>query len=118
MQKEFEAYYSKASAWIFAVIVSVFLFGIIMFSVFWIPDMSLFIIITLSLLSLIFIYIFISALRKSGVAVELTESKLLLHKKELAEIPLEDIVKISIHDGDGSFDIHVKTQKNTACTAL
>ena len=110
MQKEFEAYYSKAYAWIFAVIVSLFLFGIIMFSVFWIPDMSLFIIITLSVLSLIFIFILVSTLRKGGIAVELTENKLLLHKKELDEIPLEDIVKISVHDGDGSFDIHVKTQ--------
>ncbi len=38
MKKEFEAYYAKAYAWIFAVLILLFLFGIIMFSIFWIPN--------------------------------------------------------------------------------
>ena len=37
-------------------------------------------------------------------------NKLILYKKHLIEIPIEDILKISIHDGDGSFDISIKTQ--------
>ena len=109
MKKEFEAYYSKAYAWIFAVLILLFLFGIVMFSIFWIPDLSLWFIITLSIVSLIFVYMFVITIRKDGVAVQITNDKLILYKKELIEIPIEDILSVSIYDGDGSFDFSVKT---------
>ena len=37
------------------------------------------------------------------------DNKFFLYKRQPVEIPIEDIFKISIHDGDGSFDILVKT---------
>ncbi|MBQ8392894.1 MAG: hypothetical protein IJX51_03890 [Clostridia bacterium] len=109
MKKEFEAYYSKAYAWIFAVLMLLFLFGIVMFSIFWIPDLSLLFIITLSIVFLIFAYVFVITIRKNGVAIQITDNKLILCKKELVEIPIADIMKITIHDGDGSFDISINT---------
>ena len=109
MKKEFEAYYSKAYAWIFAVLIPLHLFGIVMLSVFWISNFSLIAIVTLSIISVVLAYVFAITIRKDGVAVEITDNKLILYKKHLIEIPIEDILKISIHDGDGSFDILVKT---------
>ena len=110
MKIEFEAYYSKAYAWIFAVLILLCVFGIVMLSVFWIFNVSLIAIVTLSIISLILSYIFAITIRKDGVAVQITDNKLILYKKHLIEIPIEDILKISIHDGDGSFDVSVKTQ--------
>ena len=109
MKNEFEAYYSKAYAWIFAVLMLLSLFGIVMLSIFWISNLSLILIVTLSLVSVVLAYVFIITIRKDGVAVQITDSNLILYKKHLIEIPIKDILTISIHDGDGSFDILVKT---------
>ena len=109
MKKEFEAYYSKAYAWIFAVLMLLSLFGIVMFSVFWISNVSFIAIVTLSIISLVYAYVFAITIRKDGVAIEITNNKLILYKKHPIEISIKDILKISIHDGDGSFDISIKT---------
>ena len=109
MKKEFEAYYSKAYAWIFAVLMLLSLFGIVMFSVFWISNVSFIAIVTLSIISLVFVYVFAITIRKDGVAIEIMDNKLILYKKHPIEISIKDILKISIHDGDGSFDISIKT---------
>ena len=109
MKKEFEAYYSKAYAWIFAVLLLLFISAIVMFSVFWIPNLSLIFIIALSVILLVLAYMFVITIRKDGVAVEITNNKLILYKKHLIEIPIKNILTISIHDGNGSFDILVKT---------
>ena len=109
MKKEFEAYYSKAYAWIFVVLMLLSLFGIVKFSVFWISDISFIAIFTLSIISLVFAYVFAITIRKDGVAIEITDNKLILYKKYPIEIPIKDILKISIHGGDGSFDISIKT---------
>ena len=109
MKKEFEAYYSKAYAWIFAVLLLLFIFAIVMFSVFWISNLSLIFIVTLSVVSVILAYVFVITIRKDGVAVQITNNKLILYKKHLIEIPIKNILTISIHDGDGSFDISIKT---------
>ena len=109
MKNEFEAYYSKSYAWIFAVLMLLPLFGIVMFSIFWIFNVSLIAIVTLSILSVVLAYVFVITIRKDGVAVQITDNKLILYKKHLIEIPIKDILTISIHDGDGSFDILVKT---------
>ncbi len=110
MKKEFEAYYSKAYAWIFAVLMLLSLFGIVMFLVFWISNLSFIVIVTLSIISVVFAYVFAITIQKDGVAVEITDNKLILYNKHLVEIPFEDILKVSLHDGDGSFDISIKTQ--------
>ena len=109
MKKEFEAYYSKAYAWIFAVLLLLFIFAIVMFSVFWISDLSLIFIVTLSVVSVVLAYVFFITIRKDGVAVQITDSNLILYKKHLIEIPIKDILTISIHNGNGSFDILIKT---------
>ena len=113
MKKEFEAYYSKAYAWIFAVLMLLSLCGIVIFSAFWISNVSFIAIVTLSIISLVFAYVFAITIRNDGVAIEITDNKLILYKKHPIEIPIKDILKISIHDGDGSFDISIKipTQK-------
>ena len=97
MKNEFEAYYSKAYAYVFVVLILLLLFGIVMFSIFWIPNVSLIAIVTLSIISLVLAY------------VQITDNKLFLYKKHLVEIPIKDILTISIHDGDGSFDVLIKT---------
>ena len=109
MKKEFEAYYSKAYAWIFVVLLLLFIFAIVMFSVFWISALSLIFIVTLLVVSVVLAYVFVITIRKDGVAVQITDSNLILYKKHLIEIPIKDILTVSIHDGDGSFDISVKT---------
>ena len=110
MEKEFEAHYSKTYALLFAFLLLLFLFGIIMFSIFWIPDMSLAAIIIFSLVSVVCGFMFVVTIRKDGIAVQVADDKLILYKKELIEIPICDITKISIHDGDGSFDISIKAR--------
>ena len=85
------------------------LFGIVRFSVFWISNISFIAIFTLSIISLVFAYVFAITIRKDGVAIEITDNKLILYKKHPIEIPIKDILKILIHDGDGSFDISIKT---------
>ena len=109
MKKEFEAYYSKAYAWIFAVLLLLFIFAIVMFSVFGISNLSLIFIATLSIISVVLACVFVITILKDGVAVQITDNKLILHKKRLIEIPIKDILTISIYDGDGSFDISIKT---------
>ena len=109
MKNEFEAYYSKAYAYVFVVLILLLLFGIVMFSIFWISNVSLIAIVTLSIISVVLAYVFVLTIRKDGVAVQITDNKLILYKKHLIEIPIKDILTISIHDGDGSFDISIKT---------
>ena len=109
MKKEFEAYYSKAYAWIFAVLMLLSLFGIVMLSIFWISNVSLIAIVSLSITSVVLTYVFVITIRKDGVAVQIADNKLILYKKHIIEIPIKDILRVSIHDGDGSFDISVET---------
>ena len=109
MKNEFEAYYSKAYAYVFVVLILLLLFGIVMFSIFWISNVSLIAIVTLSIISVVLAYVFVITIRKDSVAVQITDNNLILYKKHLIEIPIKDILTISIHDGDGSFDVLIKT---------
>ena len=110
MKNEFEAYYSKSYAWLFAVLMLLSLFGIVMLSIFWISNVSLIAIVSLSITSVVLAYVFVITIRKDGVAVQIADNKLILYKKHIIEIPIKDILTVSIHDGDGSFDISIKTQ--------
>ena len=109
MKKEFEAYYSKAYAWIFVVLILLFLFAIVMFSVFWIPNVSLIAILILTIISAVFAYVFVITIRKDGVAVQIADNKLILYKKHIIQIPIRNILTVTFHVGNGSFDISVKT---------
>ena len=109
MKKEYEAYYSRAYAWIFIFLILLSICGIIIFSIFWQPDLSLRFIIILSVACLLLAVCFFGTIRKDGVAVQVIDNQLILYKKEFIRIPIEDIITISIHDGDGSFDISLKT---------
>lgn len=109
MKKEFEAYYSRGYAWIFFSFAVMFLIAVVLLSVFWIDDISLIFIIACSMVTVSMILSFAAIIKKDGVAVEVTDNKLILHKKECVEIFLFDIRKILIYDRDGSFDISVKT---------
>lgn len=109
--KEFEAYYSKRGAWIFAFL------GIIVFCVmiacliFWVPDVSWIYISIFSVIFLVLVCVFIIAVRKCGVAVQVSDGKLVLYKKEKVEIALDEIVKVSLFVGNGSFDMTIQTQE-------
>ena len=109
MKKDFEAYYSKVYAWIFAVLLMLLIFAIVMFSVFWISNLSLIFITTLSIISVVLAYMFVVTIQNDGVAVQIMDNKLILYKKRPIKIPIKDILAISIYDGDGSFDISIKT---------
>ena len=52
---------------------------------------------------------FVKTKRETGVAVEIIDDILILHKKEIIAIPVKDIQRIDVHNADGSFDILVKT---------
>ena len=99
MKNEFEAYYSKAYAWIFAILMLLSLFGIVMFSVFWIPNVSLIAIVTLSIISVVLAYVFVLTIRKDGVAVEITDNKLFLYSKRIF---IGCAIIIAIHHANSS----------------
>lgn len=109
MKKEFEAYYSKHYAWIFFSLAVIFIIATALLWMFWIDGVSLTFVIICPIVAAIMLFVFAATIKKDGVAVEIAENKLILHKKEFVEIPLIDILKISIRDGDGSFDISIKT---------
>lgn len=107
MNKEFEAHYSPAYAWIFFVLAVTLLIPVAVLAIlkaFWIPVYILLIVI-----SAIFFGVFAWAIRKKGIAVEITDGKLILYKKKPITIPLSEIYRISINNGNGSFDLSVKT---------
>lgn len=107
MNKEFEAYYSPAYAWIFFVLAVIMLIPVAVLAilkVFLIPVYILLIVI-----SGIFFWVFAWAIRQKGIAVEITEGNLILHKKKQITIPLSEIYRINLNDGNGSFDLSVKT---------
>lgn len=52
---------------------------------------------------------FVKTKSQTGIAVEIVDDILILHKKEIVSIPVKDIQRIDVHDADGSFDIIVKT---------
>lgn len=103
MKKDFEAYHS--SAWgivLLSVAIVLFITGLIFYRI---EGALLF----LEFAAFVFFLVSLFALRNKGLAVEITDNKLILHKKEIVEISIYDIFEVSLHDGYGSFDITVKT---------
>jgi hypothetical protein len=107
MNKEFEAYYASGYAWIFFALAAMMLIPVVVLAilrVFLIP-----VYILLIGVAVIFLCVFAGTICQKGVAVEITDGRLILHKKKLIVIPLAEIYRISINDGNGSFDLAVKT---------
>lgn len=78
--------------------------------IFW-PDKLIWtrILLSIALVTVMLVMFFIT-IRKDGIAIEVTDGQLILHKKTPIEIPLADIIQVTMNDGSGSFDITVKTK--------
>ena len=113
MKGEFEAYHSQAYGKVFFAIGAFILLGAVMLSVAGIEGFSPFYFIILLISAAVFFAFARYALRNQGIALEIKDNTLLLYKRELIEIPLDDIIEISLHDGDGSFDIRVSHRGGT-----
>ena len=110
MQKQFEAHYSKHSAWMFLVMAVIIPTALILSVIFW-PDTFFWMRILLSIgFITVMLVMFFATIRKDGIALEVTDGKLILHKKTPVEIQLADIIQVTINDGNGSFDMTVKTK--------
>lgn len=110
MQKQFEAHYSKHSAWMFLVMAIIIPTALILSVIFW-PDTFFWMRILLSLgFVTVMLVMFFATIRKDGLALEVTDGKLILHKKTPVEIQLADIIQVTMNDGNGSFDMTVKTK--------
>lgn len=110
MQKQFEAHYSKHSAWMFLVMAVIIPTALILSVIFW-PDTFFWMRILLSIAFVtVMLVMFFATIRKDGIAIEVTDGKLILHKKTPVEIQLADIIQVTMNDGNGSFDMTVKTK--------
>ena len=112
MRKQFEAYYSEYWAWFWLFLSIIFCINITIFSVWWLGTISLTFIIVSSICAIVFFLMFVKTKSETGVAVEIIDDILILHKKEIISIPIEEVQRIDIHNADGSFDILVKTANN------
>ncbi len=109
MKKQFEAYYSEYWAWFWLLLSIIFCVIIAGFSIWWIDSISLIFIIVSSICAITFLIMFVKIKSQTGIAVEIIDDILILHKKEIISIPIKDIQRIDVHNADGSFDITVKT---------
>lgn len=109
VEKRFEAHYSKHSAWMFLVMTVIIPTALILSVIFW-PDKLIWtrILLSIALITVMLVMFFIT-IRKDGIAIEVTDRTLILHKKTPIEIPLAEITQITMNDGNGSFDMTIKT---------
>ena len=110
VEKRFEAHYSKHYAWMFLVMAVIIPTALILSVIFW-PDKLIWtrILLSIALVTVMLVMFFIT-IRKDGIAIEVTDGKLILHKKTPIEIPLADIIQVTMNDGNGSFDMTVKAK--------
>ena len=110
MERSYDAYYSKHPAWMFPVMAVIIPTALILSVIFW-PDKLIWtrILLSIALVTVMLVMFFIT-IRKDGLAIEVTDGKLILHKKTPIEIPLADIIQVTMNDGSGSFDMTVKTK--------
>ena len=111
MNKQFEAYYSKSWPYLWLALSIIFAALIVVFSILSLETISLLFIFISSICVPLFIYMFIKTKKQKGIATEIIDDVLILHKEETVSIPLKEITRIDINDGDGSFDIIVKTEE-------
>jgi hypothetical protein len=109
MDKQFEAHYSKHSAWMFLVMAVIIPIALILSVIFW-PVTIFWMRILLSIAFVtVMLVMFFTTIQKDGIAIEVMDGKLILHKKIPVEIPLTEITQITMNDGNGSFDMTIKT---------
>ena len=110
VEKRFEAHYPKHPAWMFLVMAVIIPTALILSVIFW-PNKLIWTRILLSIaLVTVMLVMFFTTIQKDGIAIEVTDGKLILHKKTPIEIPLADIIQATMNDGSGSFDMTVKTK--------
>lgn len=109
MKKQFESYYSAKWPWIWLFLSILSCVGIALFAFLWLETISVSFIVILSLCAIAFAFMFFKTKKQTGIALEIIDDTLILHKKETISVPIKDILKIDIHDADGSFDITIKT---------
>ena len=109
MKKDFEAYYSKHYAWMFLVAAVILPAALVLSIVFWPETFAWGRILLAIVFTTTMMIMFIITIQKNGIAIEVTDGKLILHKKTTVEIPLTDITQITMNDGNGSFDMSIKT---------
>ena len=110
VEKRFEAHYSKHPAWMFLVMAVIIPTALILSVIFW-PNKLIWTRILLSIaLVTVMLVMFFTTIQKDGIAIEVTDGKLILHKKTPIEIPLADMIQVTMNDGSGSFDMTVKTK--------
>ena len=110
MERQYEAYYSKHSAWIFLFVAIMIPIAMILSVVFWPDSLSWMRIMIATGFTIIMLILFFVTYKKDGIAIEVTDRNLILHKKTPVMIPLNEITQVSMNDGNGSFDMSIKTQ--------
>lgn len=109
MNKSFEAYYSPQWAWLWLVLAIIFAICIGLFVLLLPYPLSLIMTLSFSVCLLFFLWMYRKTKQQMGIAAEIVDDVLILYKKEIVSIPLNEIQRIDIHDGYGSFDLIVKT---------
>lgn len=116
MKKEFEAYYTHEwnGIWFFliAVLCAGTIFSLVIGFVFntlgiWLLVFALLAVLSAGVIFAVKQYRYHS--RQSGIAIEVANNTLILHKATTVVIPLSEIRKIGIHDEAGSFDLILYT---------
>ena len=81
MDRQYEAYYSPSWAWFWLILAIFFAVGVALFSVLWLGPISLIFIIAFSVCILAFLFMYAKTRKQSGIAVEIIDDILILHKK-------------------------------------
>lgn len=112
MKKEFEAFRSKAYAYVFlALSILCFIVGVF-FSVMWI-EWSLSIVIVSFLLFAIFLSLFIVMFLKQDLVIQVTKDKITIYQKQNATLNLDEIKSITIDNNPLTLKMLIETSDKT-----
>lgn len=112
MKKEFEAFRSKAYAYVFlALSILCFIIGVF-FSVMWI-EWSLSIVIVSFLLFAIFLSLFIVMFLKQDLVIQVTKDKITIYQKQNATLNLDEIKSITIDNNPLTLKMLIETGDKT-----
>lgn len=112
MKKEFEAFRSKAYAYVFlALSILCFIIGVF-FSVMWI-EWSLSIVIVSFLLFAIFLSLFIVMFLKQDLVIQVTKDKFTIYQKQNATLNLDEIKSITIDNNPLTLKMLIETGDKT-----
>ena len=112
MKKEFEAFRSKAYAYVFlALSILCFIIGVF-FSIMWI-EWSLSIVIVSFLLFAIFLSLFIVMFLKQDLVIQVTKDKITIYQKQNATLNLDEIKSITIDNNPLTLKMLIETSDKT-----